>query len=94
MDKYVILVLASNKGKYVPSIPSEFSKHIDFNDCCGCYADLWYMECKGGSKIKLWFKDEDGDSFSYDLDEIKEIQPMLFASIVTHLHDIKGSVLI
>ena len=94
MDKYVVLVLASDKGKYVPNIPKEFSTQIDFNDSCGCYANLLYMRHKGGNKIELWFKDEKGDTFSYTLEEIKETHPMLYASIVTHLHDIKGSVMV
>ena len=38
-------------------------------------------------KVECWFEDESGDTFSYSLDEVKCVKPILWTSIITHVFD-------
>lgn len=72
---------------YIPKLPSCFREHLDFNNCCGCYADLICVRVNSDLEIECWFQDKDGDTFSYSLDEIRTMKPYLWISLITHVFD-------
>ena len=73
--------------EYFPSLPSCFCNNINFQNSCGCNADFLCIRVNDLFKVDVWFADEDGDTFWYDLEEIKEMKPLLYTSIITHVYD-------
>jgi len=72
---------------YFPKLPSCFTQHLDFNRSCRYYANFLCLRVNSELKVECWFEDESGDTFSYSLDEVKCIKPILWTSIVTHAFD-------
>ena len=72
---------------YSPKLPTCFTQHLDFNGSCGCYANFLCLRVNTELTVECWFKDESGDTFSYSLDEVKCIKPILWTSIITHVFD-------
>ena len=72
---------------YFPKLPLCFTQHLDFNRSCRCYANFLCLRVNSELKVECWFEDESGDTFSYSLDEVKCINPILWTSIVTHVFD-------
>ena len=89
VDIFVIAmgVIVGEGFVYSPKLPTCFTKHLDFNNCHGCYADFLYLCVNTELKVECWFKDECGDTFSCSLDEVKCIKPILWTSIITHVFD-------
>ena len=72
---------------YFPKLPKPFSENIDFQNSCGCNADLLCLRVNSQFDVEVWFADKDGDTFCYGLKEIQKSHPMLFVSILTHVFD-------
>ena len=72
---------------YFPKLPTCFIQHLDFNRSCGCYANFLCLRVNTELKVECWFEDESGDTFSYGLDEVKCVKPILWTSIITHVFD-------
>ena len=72
---------------YFPKLPALFAHHLDFNHSCGCYANFLCLRVNSELNVECWFEDEDGDTFSYSLDDVKNIKPILWTSIITHIFD-------
>ena len=64
-------------------LPSCFSKNLDFQNSCGCNADFLRLTINDKADVEVWFIDEDEDTFYYSLEEVMELQPLLYTSIVT-----------
>jgi len=79
---------AIGKGfTYFPKLPTCFAHHLDFNHSCGCYANFLCLRVNSELQVECWFEDESGDTFSYGLDEIRRVKPILWTSIITHVFD-------
>lgn len=72
---------------YFSKLPACFTQHLDFNRTCGCYANFLCLRVNTELKVECWFVDESGDTFSYGLDEVKCVKPILWTSIITHVFD-------
>jgi len=72
---------------YIPKLPTPFSKNLDFQNSCGCNADFVCLRVSSEGEVECWFYDGDNGTFSYTLDEIRKMQPMLWVSIITHVCD-------
>ena len=48
--------------EYFPHIPKCFSDGLDFQNSCGCYADLLRLTVNEFGRVEIWFADEDGDT--------------------------------
>ncbi len=72
---------------YEPKLPKPICENIDFSPTYGCMANFGCLRVNSNLGVECWFMDEDGDTFCYSLKEIKRSQPMLFASIFTHVFD-------
>jgi len=73
--------------EYFPNLPKPFSENIDFQNSCGCNADLLCLRVNDQFDVKVWFVDKDGDTFCYGLKEIQRSHPILFVSLFTHIFD-------
>lgn len=73
--------------QYFPRIPKCFSDGLDFQNSCGCHADLLRLTVNELGRVEIWFADEDGDTFYYDWEEIRKTHPFLCVSIATHIFD-------
>ena len=73
--------------EYFPKLPKCFSDNLNFQNSCGCNADLLCIRVNNLFKVDVWFADEDGDTFWYDLDDVKKTHPMLFVALFTHVFD-------
>ena len=85
-----IIAMGEDDGvefEYYPNIPSCFSENINFNSLCGCNADLLRLSVNDLGMIEVWFIDKDESTFWVSFDELKDIQPMLYAAIITHVYD-------
>ena len=71
---------------YFPKLPTCFTQHLDFRSC-GCYANFLCLRVNSSLEVEVWFEDESGDTFSYGLDEVKCVKPILWTSIITHVFD-------
>lgn len=72
---------------YFPKLPKPFSEKLDFQNSCGCNADLLCLRVNDQFGVEVWFVDEDGDTFYYGLKEIQRSHPILFVSLFTHIYD-------
>lgn len=77
--------------EYFPNLPKSFSENIDFQNSCGCNADLLCLRVNDQFDVEVWFADKDGDTFCYGLKEIQKSHPMLFVSLFTHIFDMIGN---
>jgi hypothetical protein len=77
---------------YFPKLPKPFSENIDFQNSCGCNADLLCLRVNSLFDVEVWFADEDGDTFYYGLKEIQRSHPILFVSLFTHIFDMIESI--
>ena len=76
-----------NEFEYFPKLPKPFSENIDFQNSCGCNADLLCLRVNNLFGVEVWFADKDDDTFYYGLKEIQRSHPILFVSLFTHIFD-------
>jgi len=76
--------------EYFPNLPKPISEGIKFCGCCPTNAKLVCLRVNSDFKVECWFigtYDGDKKTFDFSLNELKTYQPMLFASIFTHVFD-------
>jgi len=69
---------------YISKLPTCFSKHITLNKV---YVDFICLRVNSKLELECWFVDEDENTFSLSLDEVKCVKPTLWVSIITHVFD-------
>jgi hypothetical protein len=75
---------------YEPKLPKPISEGIKFNGCCPTNAKLICLRANSDFKVECWFigtYDGKEKGFDMSLEELKMYQPILFASIFTHVYD-------
>jgi hypothetical protein len=83
----IAMGIEDNKGfNYKPKLPNCFSKNLFFKGF-GDYADFSHLSVHEDYGLEVWFINERGGLFWYSLEKIRELKPLLFTAIVTHIYD-------
>ena len=85
-----IIACGKNDGyffEYYPKLPSCFTEKLNFT-AWGNNADFLRVTANDKFGVDCWFVNKDGETFYYDLKEVRKLHPILYVSLVTHMFDV------